>query len=219
MRTLLFAISLAFLIGCKATVKTKEVKTVGFLGDYSMMVKGDKDNGQLVYVNNEVDFKNYKKIIIEPIQVWKTVNNELSSEEKEELQKMVDYLYLAVKTNLEKNYDIVDEPAADTLRIKMALTQARESIIVGDVMSNIMPPLLVLGSIKTIATGVPFFTGQASFEGEMVDSQTGKRVMAVVDARSGMKRLRGKFDSWDDVKKTFDLWADRLELRLGELSK
>ena len=71
-----------------------------------------------------------------------------------------------------------------------------------------------------VATGNNIAVGSATGEMELLDSVTGKRLIAAVDGQSGRK-YTGKFDKfskWKDTKDACDYWAERIAKRLDELS-
>jgi hypothetical protein len=51
----------------------------------------------------------------------------------------------------------------------------------------------------------------------MVDALTGERLLAAIDRRAGARRVVAASKEWEDVRDIFDLWSDRLRLRLAEL--
>jgi hypothetical protein len=52
--------------------------------------------------------------------------------------------------------------------------------------------------------------GRVSVEGEILDSQTGETLIAVVDARVGSNAVQNVGSTWADVEDAFKLWARRL---------
>ena len=61
--------------------------------------------------------------------------------------------------------------------------------------------------------------GKAGIEGEITDSMSGARLMAVLDERQGTKAVRGGIRTWSDVKLASEFWAERLRKRLATLSR
>ena len=96
------------------------------------------------------------------------------------------------------------------MRIRGAITEAAESSVEMDVVTTVVP--VFVG--KKLTTGTYSFVGTASVEGEVLDSETGEVLWAMVDRRAGGRTPDGVTDSWDDVEKAFEFWADRLGYRL-----
>jgi len=206
-----FAIS-----GCASTKQARSVEASGFLGDYSQLAPGDEDEALQLYINPSAAWASYDKIIIDPIRVYASADSGLGSASREELQAIVDYFHAAVREQMGKQYQIVNDPGARTMRLRIALTDARGSKVALDTLSNILPPALVISTLKEVITGSATGVGRASVEAELVDTVSGQRLSAAVDARVGGKTFEGKFDKWDDVKSAIDYWAERLSQRLTE---
>lgn len=206
--------------GCAATKQARKTETSGFLGDYSKLkTGGETENGDralLYYFNPEAQWAKYDKILMNPVRVYASKESKINDLDREKLQALVDYFDASVRTSLATDYTFVDKPAADAIRLRIALTDAEGSKIVLDTMSNILPPALVIGALKTAFTGSSTGVGAAGVEVELQDSVTGERLAAMVDRRVGTKTFEGKFDKWDDVKEAIDYWSQRLKERLAD---
>jgi hypothetical protein len=73
----------------------------------------------------------------------------------------------------------------------------------------------VLSQVRGLITGKPGFVGEASAEAKVTDGQTGDLLIAAVDRRVGGKSIAGApIDSWDDVRKAYQYWAQQFRYRL-----
>ena len=68
--------------------------------------------------------------------------------------------------------------------------------------------------MKSLATGVSLFTGSASAEMKVTDTETGTLLLAAVDRRGGTKSLSGVTNSWNDVEEAYRFWAEKTRYRL-----
>jgi hypothetical protein len=113
---------------------------------------------------------------------------------------------------------MVAEPAPNTLHVQAAITKADPAYVVLRAVSTIPAPMNVLAVaslLKNLGTGKPLFVGDVSVEMKMADAQTGEVLVAVADRRIGKKRLDAdSFDSWDDVHKALEYWAELGRFRL-----
>jgi hypothetical protein len=212
------------LTGCNTTKQVSETPKdfSGFLGDYSMLQKGTGDEANYVYFDKSVDWSKYDKVCIKPIELWKSddADSALGSLSKDDQQMLVNFVHTELVTVLATNFTIVDQPGADVLVIHAAVTDAKKSHVVIDLVSSVYPAAMVLSYAKQAFTGTGTGVGVVRVEGEFLDGATGQRVGAVVDERAGTKALRTKFDgTWGDVKLAFDWWAARLDVRLEMLKK
>jgi hypothetical protein len=207
----------ALLAGCHATEREDEVRTSGFLYDYSRLEPGGEGEAQLVYINPEADFTAYDAIQFEPVEVWMLPSDSPVAIDATEMQRLADALDLAMRTRLGEDYRLVDAPGPRVMRLRVALTEASESSVPLDMASLIIP----IGAITTwgskLATGTHSFVGRAGVEAEFSDSLNGKILAAGVDRRVGGKEFGGSTDSWNDVYSAFELWADRLINKLRAL--
>ena len=53
-------------------------------------------------------------------------------------------------------------------------------------------------------------------EAEMIDSQTGRQIVAVVESQIGKRLSLAGINTWGDAKAVMDDWAHRLRERLDE---
>jgi len=134
---------LGFFTGCAATKQARKVETSGFLGDiYDKMRKGKKGEALLVYRNPKVqqpDFvKSYKKILLDPVTVWRGEESKKKGVSQTEFQLIADTFYSLIHQELSKDYEMVDKPGPNTLRAQVAITKAKESHVGLDVISGIL---------------------------------------------------------------------------------
>jgi hypothetical protein len=208
----------ALLCGCSTTYEARKVQPSGFLGDYSNLEKLGKDNPALLYVNTNVVPGTYSSIMVDPIQMYGPTNGALAKLPKEEQQKLVDYLDASLRVYLTNSFALVNEPGPGVMRLRMAITEAKGANVPLDVMSTVVPVGLVISGAKRIATGSHSAVGKAGLECEAMDSVTGQRLFAFVDARVGRK-ITGRFDKfkkWHTVQDAFDFWARQISVRLEQ---
>jgi len=68
--------SALWVAGCADTQHAKSVEKSGFLGDYSMLRKGETSTmgedpeALLVYRNPKAQWKKYTKIVLDPVTLW-----------------------------------------------------------------------------------------------------------------------------------------------------
>jgi len=211
--TAVLVVFLFIITACSSTFKTRKVTTSGFLDDYSQLEKGNRKEAQLRYINPQTDFKAYTRILMDPVKFYSDKNCKLEGEDK---KRIVDYLHATIIEQLKTNYTFVNKPSAETMRLRVAITDASGSKVVMDTISSVIPIGMAMGLVKKVATGTNLSVGKASVELEILDSQTGERLVAAVDERAGRK-YTGKFDKYHTVEDAFDYWAKRLQKRLAEL--
>ena len=218
-RLVLGVMSLAALLcACSTTYEARSVKPSGFLGDYSQLKKMEKDNPALLYVNEGVVRGKYGKIMIDPIQMYGPTNGALAKLSKDDQQRLVNYLDASLRIYLASNYTFVTQPGPGVMRLRMAITEAKGANVPFDIVSSVVPIGLAVSFLKQMATGAHTAVGQAGLECEGLDSESGQRLFAFVDARVGRK-ITGRFDKfkkWRTVQDAFDFWARQISVRLAQ---
>ncbi|MDD5691729.1 MAG: DUF3313 domain-containing protein [Candidatus Omnitrophica bacterium] len=212
-------VTLALVISaCATTEQVPNVRMSGFLGDYSKLHPGKPGQAEFTYRDTSVDLSKYRKVILDPVQIWTAERNSALSElSREDQQLLVDYLYVALRDALAKDYTLVNEPGPDVMRIRCAITEARADSPVKDILSTVTPIGLGISYAKRLTTGTHSGVGVVSVEGELLDSVSGKRIAAVIDRRAGTKSLAGKPTRWGDVQDAFNFWARRMQTNLAVL--
>ncbi len=175
-----------------------KVRTTGFLSDYSYLLPAD---GGLRYINMQL-LGNYSKFIIDPVVV-RLYGIPLGARPDPVMSiALANYMHNAIVNVINDRYMIVSQPAAGVARVRVAITDIERST----------PALNVLPQTKLTGAGL----GGASMEGEIIDSQTGKQIGAVIQSQKGkMISLEG-LTEWGDAKAVMDDWAKRFRKRLDE---
>ena len=212
------------LTGCNTTkqVSESEKDFSGFLGDYSLLKKGDGHEANYIYIDQSVNWAKYTKIYIKNIDLWKSddTNSPFGKMDPEKQQMLVNFAHTALAEALRKDFQMVDSTGPDTLVIHGAITEAKKSWPVANLVSTVYPAALVISYGKQAITGKAAFVGAVRIEADFTDGVTGQRVAAAVDERAGTKALRTKFDGyWGDFKLAMDWWATRVNERLELLKK
>jgi hypothetical protein len=134
---------------------------------------------------------------------------------------MTNYFYQVIYADLKgQGFEMVTAPGADTLRVQVALTKLKESHVVLDVVSSVVPATLVVSGVEKLVTGKPSFVGEAEIEVKVKDATSGVLLGAGVAHRVGGKFLQAShFSSWGEVEDMMHLWAAQGSYNLCELQK
>lgn len=186
-----------------ATGPAAPPRTSGFLGDYSRLTPSHDDEDLLWYEAEDFDWRDYRRIMIDPLQVHLPPTSRAESIDPDRIRALTETFRGAVQDSLGDVYPIVQTPADDVLRIRAAITDldpARPGV-------NILTALLL---------PVRFDLGGAAIEVELLDAVTGKRMAAMVDRKRGshFNAWRG-FSKWGDTRSAFRQWAEELAAALA----
>jgi urease gamma subunit len=218
--SILVGLALALnLTACGTTRQARSVTESGFLGDYSMLKPGRRDEAKLLYIAEGVNWRNYSQVYIEPIQLWRgdASDSPLGELSREHQQMLVNFFHTSLNNELQKYYVMVDQPGPGTIVVRAAITEARKSRPVSNLMSTVVPFGIAANVLATVVFGKGLSVGDAQVEAVFLDGGTNRKLAAAVDRRVGTKTLRSKFDgSFGDVKQAMDYWSRQLAVRLKE---
>jgi hypothetical protein len=214
-------LSVVLLSGCASTYQKREVTGSGFLKDYSQLKDYGGDTAMLSYLDPKANFRAYTKIMLDPVCAYASgKDSKMGKLPREKQQMLVNYFDAALREQLTNDYTLVSQPGPDVLRLRVAITEARGSMVVLDTVSSVVPVGIALSAIKAMVTGKHLSVGEIGAECEGLDSLTDKRIFAAVDARVGRKYTFkfDKFNRWHTAEDAFDFWAKRLHDGLLEKS-
>lgn len=192
------AIGLAIgLCGCGP----QRAKHTGFLSDYSKLKAESDVSFRYIAPGNRLG--SYSKFIIDPVIIHLHTGSKVKGKLKEEdLRDITNYMHEALQKAIEDRYEIVYRPGPGVARMRVAITDLKKSKII----QNILP----IGKIA--GTGL----GGASLEGELIDSQTGEQIGALIESQIGKRLSLDGYSTWGDAKGVMNSWAKRFRARLDE---
>jgi hypothetical protein len=191
----------------------------GFLGgDYSLMTapaEGSDQEAMLRYVNANVSWSNYNKIMIAPVTFWAADDSKVSAADQ---QALCNYAYTAFVNDLGKEFTLTDQPGPGVMKLSVALTDASSAVPVLRSISVIVPQARALSTIKMAATGTYAFVGSAEGAAKLNDSVSGELLAAWADKRVGGTSVKNvDVFQWGDAENAINYWADGLGKRLQTL--
>jgi hypothetical protein len=212
----LLALAIA-LAGCGSSRPVRNVQPQGFLGNYSRLTPGAEGEAGLRYINPDVDWASYRKVIVAPVTVWQSPAT--ANIHDADLKTASDYLYAQLRDQLGKDFQLVDQPGPDTLRVEAALTGARAANQTMVVVSSVVPIGAAISGSYEYVTGKPTFQGEAAAEARITDARSGEVLVEAVDQRMGGRALNSAENKWTDVNNILTYWAQQLRFRLCELQE
>ena len=204
------------LVGCAAQKQARDVEFSGFLGDYSLLKHGGEGQALYIFMNENADWPAYKKVVLDPVVFYQRLDNLEKTIPREDIQIMVNNFYQMLYDQLSNDYEMVQVPGNDTIRIQVALTNVEKTSNTMHTISSILPIGWAVSGTKEYVTGKPAFVGEATVEFKFEDAGTGEILAAGVDRQVGGRRIQDSFDSWVDVNKVMNTWAELLRYRLCE---
>src|SRR5262249_21769544 len=200
---------LVVLSACVSSSRARSVKPSDFLGDTAALLKkGDKSDFLLVYRNKDAQWASYDKIFLEPVTIWHVENSKLPADALADFQKLVDDFQRLLIEKLSRDYQMVDAPAPNTMRVRIAIMNGERANAPLKVASH-APYASYASTLWTFATGKPAFAGEVSLEYIVRDSITEELLAAGADRRVGGNQVDTKvLTSWGDVQNILTYWTD-----------
>jgi hypothetical protein len=209
--TQLLTAALLLCAACAVREPRQRTDVSGFLDDYSLLRPGGPGEVALVYRDPTADWPSYDKVLFEPVTLWRSGQKSLDPVPEGDLLRLIADLEGAVRRRLGDGFTLVDRPEPGVMRIRLAITEARASDRVLDVLRG------RAGDDVTAGTGPLHpetlrFVENAHIEGEIRDATTNHLLAAGIDHRRREGAL--PIATWAEVDRALDLWADRLCARL-----
>jgi len=196
--------------GCAPARRPQPVDASGFLDDYSLLRAGGPDEVGLVYRNPKAAWTTYDKVQLEPVTLWRSGRKSLDPVPETDLLRLISDLENAVRRRLGEAFELVDHPEPGTMRIRLAITEARAADPVLDVLRGRSGGDAEAGD-GPIHAETRRFIERAHIEGEIRDASTDRLLAAGDDRRP---EGAASIATWAEVDGALDRWADRLCTRL-----
>ncbi len=186
----------------------------GFLSNYKQLDGGyGTADAVSAFVKPGVDLKKYDSVIIDPVTTIVATPG-ISPQVKDQLAA---YLGDALRAQVVGELKVVSVPGPTTLRVRTALTDVIEDQKPGTPVTTVHPGARATLTGNIGSAEVAAFISKVSFEGEILDSVTGERLLANVDHRIGKKREASATTSWASVRSAVNQGVARLNGRFNTL--
>ena len=194
------------------TGQTAPTAAAQFLGsDASLLQPGAEGQAAYVYINPNVQWSNYKKVLLKPVEFWDAPDTSLSPDD----QKMLtSYFYNSLQKNLQQNFTIVDQPGPGVITIAVAIVNAEAATPGLRSVSLVIPQARILNYAQSLATGHAAFAGSAEAAFKATDSSTGQLLAESVDKRVGGMAVKSAAQiQWGDAESAMDYWSQKITQR------
>ncbi len=220
LRTAMLLIIVLGLVTNVGWARDKKMPQSGFLQDYSLLkTKDPMKKSKWLYIDEKANFSAYNKIMLDDVVFFLSEKADYKGIEVQELVDLGEAFQKAVIMNLSGAYEFTDKPGPGVLRVRMAVTELVPTSSVMGTLTTVIPIGLALSFAKKAATGSHIGMAEVTFEAEMIDSQSGETLGAVVDSQTGSKhKIATSVSKWGHAIDIFNLWGQTLRTRLDKLS-
>lgn len=198
------------------TGQTAPTGAAQFLGtDASLLQPGAESQAAYVYINPNVQWSNYKKVLLKPVEFWDAPDSSVSPDN----QKMLtSYFYNSLQQNVAKSFTLVDQPGPGVITFAVAIINAESATPGLRSVSLVIPQARILNYAQSLATGHAAFAGSAEAAFKATDSSTGQLLAESVDKRiGGMAVSNAAQIQWGDAEAAMDYWSQRIVQRAVSL--
>ncbi len=187
------------LLGCAS----EQQRFTGFLDDYSILEPHPTIQDALVCWNPRIDPKQYKAVLVEPVEVQFMRQGEGSRAKPEDVVAFRKFVTDELTNAISKHAAIVTQPGPNVLRLRLQVANLQFTRSIGKPCYPWSPPDHVLGS--------------ANIETEARDSISGELVVAFVGPRGkGIiftpPVMAAPLDTWEaaksDLRDRIATWTD-----------
>ncbi|MFC3653642.1 DUF3313 domain-containing protein [Dyella humi] len=112
---------------CVAMTGCASVKPIPYSGiASSSYLSPDSHNSRVPYrYDTPVSWRSYRKIMLEPVAVYRGADNQFGSMSEEDKNALASYMQTKFAEKLGTRFELVNEPGPGTLQIKLTLTGAK----------------------------------------------------------------------------------------------
>lgn len=204
-------IAIGLLVMQVSAVFADDIPFSGFFGNkaiYEQLKPGGKDQAKLRWVNKVADPKKYNKYMVDSVIFFFADNADYKGIDPQEMKELADAFNKELVAAFKDKYPIVAEPGPDVLRIRIAITNIKQSRPGLSVVTSIIPVGLGVSLLKKGATGGWSGSGQICAEFMGIDSATNDIVMLGIDQRKA--EFEQRFTKWGSANDAFKLWSEKI---------
>jgi hypothetical protein len=178
--------------GCESSSSSSSggLHPSGFLSDYSKLKQMSDTSYR--YVNPNVKLSSYRSFIVDPVKPLFKYGKDTDVKTWDDVAQLRAYMQSIIEKTIWNEYTIVDKPGPDVARARAAITEVKRA--------------------------TAFSKASVTVEIEIVDSQTGGQIAALVETQEKGGPL-GEYYDWENAKKIMDEWGDRFRDRLREIQE
>ncbi|MCK6405365.1 MAG: DUF3313 domain-containing protein [Rhodocyclaceae bacterium] len=186
----------------------------GFLSNYGRLVAVEGREGAYRYVDHSANFRSYRKVMVEPVQVFLTQDPEYKGLQPEAMARMSEAFRMEFVGALASTYQVVKAPGPDVLRLRLAITGVQPTR--PDLNPTDFIPIKAVFNVAREAAGGAPRVAEISAELQVLDGQ-GRIVAEGMATRRADKALtQGERITWADLQGIVAVWAKNFRAQLDQ---
>lgn len=203
------ALLVCFVSTGESNAGKKPSTEAGFLkGYYKKLDPGLKDQAKFRWLKPDHDFARYNKVLLDSVIFFLSDESKYKGIDAHEMKELTDSFNLEMVNALKDKYPIVSQPGPDVLRIRIAITNIKQSNPGVSTITTIIPVGLAVSAVKKGSKDSWSGSGATSVEVMAIDTVSGEVVAAAQDHQSA--GFSKRFSKWGSAKEAFKHWAKRI---------
>ena len=180
----------------------------GFIkGYYNKLVPGPKDGAKFRWLKPDVNFARYKKVMLDSVIFFIADKSKYKGIDANEMKELTDSFNMEMVNALKDKYPLVSDPGQDVLRLRIAITDIKQSKPGVSAITTVVPVGLAVSLVKKGTKDSWSGSGTTSIELMAIDTVSGEVVGAAQDHQiAGFSK---RFSKWGSAKEAFKFWAKR----------
>ena len=205
-------IMLAVVIGLAISASTgfaADIQYSGFFGNpsvYDLLKPGPEGGAKLRWMKDGVDPKKYDKFMVDSVIFYLSDKSDYKGIDPQEMKELADEFNKAIMAAFKDKYPIVAEPGPTVGRIRIAITNIKQSRPGVSAVTSVIPVGIGISLVKKGATGGWSGSGETGVEMMALDSMTNDILVLAVDNRKA--EFEQRFSKWGSATDAFKFWSE-----------
>ncbi len=183
----------------------------GFLGSpdvYKKLAPGPEGGAKLRWVKPGTNFSKYNKFMVDSVVFYFADDSEYKGIDPELMKELSDSFNKELVAAFENKYQIVSEPGPDVVRLRLAITNVKQSRPVISAITSVVPVGLAISIVKKGVTGGWSGSGETCAELMALDSTTNEVIAMAVDQQQA--GFTERFTKYGSANEAFKFWSERI---------
>jgi len=187
-----------------------DFKYSGFFGNpsvYDLLKPGPEGGAKMRWMKDGMDPKKYDKFMVDSVIFFLADKSDYKGIDPQEMKELCDQFNREIVAAFKDKYPIVAEPGPNVMRIRIAITNIKQSRPGVSAVTTIIPVGLGVSVVKKGATGGWAGSGETGLEMMAMDSMTEEILALGVDVRKA--EFEQRFSKWGSATDAFKYWSER----------
>lgn len=190
-------------------ISAAEIKYSGFFGNpsvYDLLKPGPEGGAKLRWLKDGVDPKKYDKFMVDSVVFYLSEQSDYKGIDPQEMKELADAFNKEIVTAFKDKYPIVAEPGPGIARLRIAITNIKQSRPGVSAVTSVIPVGIGVSLIKKGVTGGWSGSGETGVEMMALDSMTNDILVLAVDERKA--EFEQRFSKWGSATDAFKFWSE-----------